>query len=170
MNRAQSNPKWRRGQPRWHRLKFPSNHKPTRSRPVYRRPGNEKAADCNHDQVFGPPHCDAAWNHLSKVAVYQASYEIVVLTVWNLCALQATKVRSHFTLAIGKAVKPAVNRDAILVYDTNGYGRQRFGRGAALGDRKSTRLNSSHGSISYAVFCLKKKNLHTNRDQTSHET
>src|SRR5207245_11336347 len=26
-------------------------------------------------------------------------------------------------------------------------------------DRKSTRLNSSHGSISYAVFCLKKKNI-----------
>src|SRR5690348_17666268 len=26
------------------------------------------------------------------------------------------------------------------------------------GDRKSTRLNSSHPSISYAVFCLKKKN------------
>src|SRR5207245_10060628 len=27
----------------------------------------------------------------------------------------------------------------------------------AVADRKSTRLNSSHGSISYAVFCLKKK-------------
>src|SRR3989337_3349901 len=27
-------------------------------------------------------------------------------------------------------------------------------------DRKSTRLNSSHGSISYAVFCLKKKKYH----------
>src|SRR2546422_9186202 len=27
-----------------------------------------------------------------------------------------------------------------------------------LADRKSTRLNSSHGYISYAVFCLKKKN------------
>src|SRR5690242_21159399 len=27
-------------------------------------------------------------------------------------------------------------------------------------DRKSTRLNSSHMSISYAVFCLKKKNIH----------
>src|SRR5205809_1837625 len=27
-----------------------------------------------------------------------------------------------------------------------------------LEDRKSTRLNSSHGYISYAVFCLKKKN------------
>src|SRR5207245_10562477 len=34
-------------------------------------------------------------------------------------------------------------------------------------DRKSTRLNSSHGSISYAVFCLKKKKntkLHGKRD------
>src|SRR5687768_17771901 len=31
------------------------------------------------------------------------------------------------------------------------------GRAAARGDRKSTRLNSSHGYISYAVFCLKKK-------------
>src|SRR5438270_9930278 len=28
------------------------------------------------------------------------------------------------------------------------------------GDRKSTRLNSSHSQISYAVFCLKKKNNH----------
>src|SRR3712207_8487556 len=27
-------------------------------------------------------------------------------------------------------------------------------------DRKSTRLNSSHANISYAVFCLKKKNIH----------
>src|SRR4051812_49673360 len=31
------------------------------------------------------------------------------------------------------------------------------GRGTAPLDRKSTRLNSSHMSISYAVFCLKKK-------------
>src|SRR3989337_2796258 len=29
---------------------------------------------------------------------------------------------------------------------------------AGQGDRKSTRLNSSHGSISYGVFCLKKNN------------
>src|SRR5215470_3226687 len=31
-------------------------------------------------------------------------------------------------------------------------------------DRKSTRLNSSHGSISYAVFCLKKKKAHCRCD------
>src|SRR3712207_7534177 len=30
-------------------------------------------------------------------------------------------------------------------------------------DRKSTRLNSSHANISYAVFCLKKKNTPPNR-------
>src|SRR4051794_1655234 len=34
-------------------------------------------------------------------------------------------------------------------------------RGDAPRDRKSTRLNSSHPSISYAVFCLKKKNKQT---------
>src|SRR5690242_21530591 len=34
------------------------------------------------------------------------------------------------------------------------------------GDRKSTRLNSSHMSISYAVFCLKKKTLEKNNKQT----
>src|SRR5437773_5963493 len=36
-------------------------------------------------------------------------------------------------------------------------------------DRKSTRLNSSHITISYAVFCLKKKNiLHDNRNPCIH--
>src|SRR2546430_8871576 len=31
--------------------------------------------------------------------------------------------------------------------------------GSPVGDRKSTRLNSSHSQISYAVFCLKKKKV-----------
>src|SRR5207253_5783737 len=37
---------------------------------------------------------------------------------------------------------------------------QRWGRASSVAteDRKSTRLNSSHVAISYAVFCLKKKN------------
>src|SRR5256886_2177736 len=39
----------------------------------------------------------------------------------------------------------------------------------ALRDRKSTRLNSSHSQISYAVFCLKKKKMHpTNRSAPTH--
>src|SRR5258708_13250941 len=38
--------------------------------------------------------------------------------------------------------------------------RKRLRDRAPSGDRKSTRLNSSHQIISYPVFCLKKKNLH----------
>src|SRR3712207_8915174 len=38
---------------------------------------------------------------------------------------------------------------------------------AVVGDRKSTRLNSSHANISYAVFCLKKHNLPTDPSQTA---
>src|SRR3712207_8203368 len=38
------------------------------------------------------------------------------------------------------------------------YSRSWPGR-RAVGDRKSTRLNSSHANISYAVFCLKKKKI-----------
>src|SRR5690554_7025234 len=37
-------------------------------------------------------------------------------------------------------------------------------------DRKSTRLNSSHVRISYAVFCLKKKNAHHPLQQPLHQT
>src|SRR2546429_6163615 len=40
-------------------------------------------------------------------------------------------------------------------------GAQRKGAAVRTADRKSTRLNSSHGYISYAVFCLKKTNLNT---------
>src|SRR3712207_7752513 len=44
-----------------------------------------------------------------------------------------------------------------------GWGRTtkkcRRSRGGGQPDRKSTRLNSSHANISYAVFCLKKKKI-----------
>src|SRR3712207_7110914 len=38
---------------------------------------------------------------------------------------------------------------------------------AGCQDRKSTRLNSSHANISYAVFCLKKKKASTTRSPSS---
>src|SRR5947209_16388374 len=37
-------------------------------------------------------------------------------------------------------------------------------------DRKSTRLNSSHANISYAVFCLKKKNEHKKQPHPHNRT
>src|ERR1022692_5002215 len=47
--------------------------------------------------------------------------------------------------------------------------RSTCGRARRPGDRKSTRLNSSHLVISYAVFCLKKK-IHRDWPRRSHKT
>src|SRR3712207_8068623 len=54
----------------------------------------------------------------------------------------------------------ALMRDYWRRVDTVLFGRNTLADGEAQGggDRKSTRLNSSHANISYAVFCLKKKN------------
>src|SRR5947209_18057462 len=49
-----------------------------------------------------------------------------------------------------RAATDAVTRDATT-------DRARIDASAPARDRKSTRLNSSHANISYAVFCLKKK-------------
>src|SRR2546430_13374802 len=54
----------------------------------------------------------------------------------------------------------------VLTGPARGYVRRELDR-IGVSDRKSTRLNSSHSQISYAVFCLKKKNtLHQYRRDT----
>src|SRR3712207_8978673 len=65
--------------------------------------------------------------------------------------------------ARGKSITRAVDVAQIIVkrMDTLGYkiGPIKLGSETVQSeDRKSTRLNSSHANISYAVFCLKKKN------------
>src|SRR5690348_18102226 len=42
-------------------------------------------------------------------------------------------------------------------------------RASVVEDRKSTRLNSSHPSISYAVFCLKKKKINNKKNEHRRE-
>src|SRR5438128_9173545 len=75
---------------------------------------------------------------------------------------------------LGLALVAGCNEDAVQPSVARSYNQvQRLGNplvsevflakrshpvhGSVGPDRKSTRLNSSHGSISYAVFCLKKK-------------
>src|SRR2546421_1861329 len=62
----------------------------------------------------------------------------------------------YTTLFRSQVLVPALGREAAVVQHKD---QVRVANGAdALGeDRKSTRLNSSHDQISYAVFCLKKK-------------
>src|SRR3712207_7526281 len=63
----------------------------------------------------------------------------------------------------GELVQGALDADA-----GDSSAGDRGQQGAAQGvaeDRKSTRLNSSHANISYAVFCLKKKKQSTNHNR-----
>src|SRR5258707_9600800 len=58
---------------------------------------------------------------------------------------------------LGTEVARVVRRHERLGEPGPGGRRDRGPRGQPRSDRKSTRLNSSHANISYAVFCLKKK-------------
>src|SRR2546422_9928422 len=58
----------------------------------------------------------------------------------------------------GGRVRQELGRDAGGGGDGLGLHLAR-GRALCQADRKSTRLNSSHGYISYAVFCLEKKKI-----------
>src|SRR5438445_7815176 len=89
--------------------------------------------------------------------------------------VHATATTEIYTLSLHDALPISVELQRRVVDD--GAAAQRSGRAAgtdaqdagrdgggarvAVGaDRKSTRLNSSHANISYAVFCLKKKKRH----------
>src|SRR3712207_9152029 len=67
----------------------------------------------------------------------------------------------HDALPISAALQ--LGRQALGLLDRHGANQHRLAPLVALlqvgddRDRKSTRLNSSHANISYAVFCLKKK-------------
>src|SRR2546422_7400747 len=65
----------------------------------------------------------------------------------------------------GKVVAVVVNAEEYKLKSVRSKpfklaGSIKLRKGVDFEDRKSTRLNSSHGYISYAVFCLKKKNQH----------
>src|SRR5438132_8918111 len=76
--------------------------------------------------------------------------------------------RGRLALALARTVVGAVEALALEVHRRRVqhafYGHARRTRAAP--DRKSTRLNSSHTVISYAVFCLKKKKIKNNKLET----
>src|SRR3712207_8488253 len=83
-----------------------------------------------------------------------------------------TLFRSNYQFTIGRdgghqfdfikqaVTERGVHRGHIMPADLDPSARTAV-YAAADRDRKSTRLNSSHANISYAVFCLKKKNKNT---------
>src|SRR5256885_11091135 len=85
---------------------------------------------------------------------------------------------SVLVTAAGLGVSSATVRSILSRLEEEGYvqqphtsaGRIPTDRGYRNSDRKSTRLNSSHLVISYAVFCLKKKNSRITRRSLSPRT
>src|SRR5437762_10584053 len=78
------------------------------------------------------------------------------------CSSDQNRTQLHSVLRMEHVPPQALPTNAIVSEEisTNGlYGAAAGGtsESAAATDRKSTRLNSSHRCISYAVFCLKKK-------------
>src|SRR2546422_3837203 len=92
----------------------------------------------------------------------EQNYRPLILQVsWRRMIVLLTGCSLALSLGVAIAFgEPALHRPHIAL--ALGFGGV-FGAAALLfvlatiGDRKSTRLNSSHGYISYAVFCLKKK-------------
>src|SRR2546421_112080 len=76
---------------------------------------------------------------------------LIFLTAVNAGLLVYQMVRPHLSTAATIDVQTVIRGRALEIVD------DREGAAPDNGDRKSTRLNSSHDQISYAVFCLKKK-------------
>src|SRR2546422_2351871 len=81
-----------------------------------------------------------------------------------------TATTEIYTLSLHDALPisvPPPTDEASRRYDASHHTTAKKRAGAPFykiaGDRKSTRLNSSHGYISYAVFCLKKKKKKTKK-------
>src|SRR3712207_7087037 len=73
-------------------------------------------------------------------------------------SLPTVHPRAHLVVHL-KGTQMDVGPHTVTLRWVNPHGRELWSSTGELnvGDRKSTRLNSSHANISYAVFCLKKK-------------
>src|SRR5690606_24339674 len=99
---------------------------------------NGRGSNANHD---------AAW------ALYDPWAE------WHVVVEDDAVLTSGFLQQAAAALAAAPGDGAVSFYLGNSRPKPTEAP-AAVRDRKSTRLNSSHVKISYAVFCLKKKNKH----------
>src|SRR5207247_8331278 len=80
------------------------------------------------------------------------------------------QIRDELQLGPGDSLELETVEDRIILRPARGGGRIYKDRGMWVLDRKSTRLNSSHEWISYAVFCLKKKRKANETETIQRET
>src|SRR5205085_10876890 len=97
------------------------------------------------------------FNDTPTTQIYTLSlHDALPISLRKIQGVVRLTTRARRTALDAHAVARSASLPLIAVRDVPH--RARDGRGRArCGDRKSTRLNSSHSQISYAVFCLKKK-------------
>src|SRR3989449_620592 len=106
-------------------------------------------------EITGPVERKMMINALNSGAnVFMADFEDANAPTWENNLTGQQNVRDAVTRTIAYT-SPEGKRYALEAKTATLVVRPR-------GDRKSTRLNSSHGYISYAVFCLKKKKQYSN--------
>src|SRR5690625_6502415 len=91
---------------------------------------------------------EALASSLQKIEVENVKVQIIHIGVGAITESDIILASASNAIVIGFNVRPDVNAQKAA---------QSEGVDVRLQDRKSTRLNSSHVAISYAVFCLKKK-------------
>src|SRR2546429_9786773 len=93
-----------------------------------------------------------------------ATTEIYTLSLHDALPISSfLQISTPVVTTFGQTFHGQCTRTSTLSNTSSGQGYYLIGglgNDAQCRDRKSTRLNSSHGYISYAVFCLKKKNNH----------
>src|SRR3712207_7739092 len=88
-----------------------------------------------------------------------ATTEIYTLSLHDALPIYALE---HLKIEYDHTVRDPHGNIVQYLYGEDGIDPAKSDHGEAVNiDRKSTRLNSSHANISYAVFCLKKKKLLT---------
>src|SRR3712207_9020079 len=100
------------------------------------------------------------WQALPADLQALVSAELNVVTLEPLAGdLVDVTVKANFR-ALGKRFGKGVQDVARAVASADAAALAAGLADGTASDRKSTRLNSSHANISYAVFCLKKKKVH----------
>src|SRR5699024_11344780 len=99
-----------------------------------------------HDNIF---EIGSGKGHFTLELVQRCNFVTAIEIDHKLCKTTENKLVNHDNFQV-------LNKDILQFKFPKNQSYKIFGK-----DRKSTRLNSSHVSISYAVFCLKKKKIRT---------
>src|SRR5207245_5082838 len=119
------------------------------------------------DSHFRLPTVDTSREELEKTdfAAFQPLADLPMAMTAHVVfsALDPAQPATTSATIIRQVIRGGIGFQGLLMSDDvsmnalAGSIAERTRANAFMEDRKSTRLNSSHGSISYAVFCLKKK-------------